>query len=106
MMGSVPETIIDAATAAPSVKLPSGVMSAKRSTRDDRYTPHASAAKASPCVIATSQYSKGLLPRLVGCAGVVTVETPDCVAFEPTAPAPYTVSARLTIAGGIVTPYW
>ena len=34
--GSVPPTMSDAATAAPSGKLPSGVMSAKRSTRDDK----------------------------------------------------------------------
>src|SRR5437763_6894922 len=76
MRGSIPATIIDDATAAPRGKVPSGVISAKRNTRDARYTPQARAAKPRPCVIATSQNSNGLLPLLTG-VGAEIVEA-DC----------------------------
>src|SRR5258708_30564680 len=97
--GSVPATIIDDATAAPRGKLPSGVISAKRSTRDAMYTPHARAAKPSPCVIATSQNSNGLLPFLTA----VVAEIVDADCFD--AQLLITESASAITALGIVTPY-
>src|SRR3954468_19325014 len=93
--GSAPPTISAAATAAPSGKLPSGVMSGKRSTRDAMYTPQASDANASPSTSAESQNSHGLALRFAARPGDFVDATPAESRFTG-----ITVDARLMRSGG------
>src|SRR3954463_8993346 len=98
--GSVPPAISVAATAAPSGKLPSGVMSGKRSTRDAMYTPHASAEKASPRTRAESQKRQADDASLI----FVVAGLADSRTRELSFVVEITSLARATSSGGIVTP--
>src|SRR3569832_804394 len=100
--GSVPRTMSVAATAAPSGKLPSGVMSGKRSTRDAMYTPHASDAKATPSTNADSQNSHGADLRTL-LAGVPALGDP-AFTVSPDPFAGMTLDARAIRSFGFVIP--
>src|SRR5690348_2415791 len=89
-----------AATAAPRGKLPSGVISGKRSTRDAIYTPHASAEKASPSTSADSQKRQAEDASLADAAAADAASLTRDVSFV----AEITSFALATSSFGIVTP--